>query len=111
MSTSRSDRMMRFGILALAALYVIALSFGVALAQGGSSSGDAAAAGAGLLVTLISGVCGLIMFVIDVALAVWVYQDANKRASNGCLWAIVSWFLFPIGAILYILLRPKSTIA
>src|SRR5262249_37025912 len=110
MSLPRSEKMVRIGVFILAALYVAALSFGVALAQGGSSAGNAAAAGASLAVSLVSAVCGLVIFVAAIGLTVWVYQDANKRGTNGCLWALVSWFIFPIGTILYILLRPKTTL-
>lgn len=105
MSQWRSEKALRLAAFVLIALAFASLSFGVALAQGGNN------AGAGLFSTTISLACSVIFFVVDLILLVWVYQDANKRGTNGCLWAIVVFFLSWIGLILYILLRPKNTIA
>ena len=53
----------------------------------------------GLLVSLL-------FFLIWVALAYWVYKDANKRnMDNAILWAAITFLLGLIGLVIYLLVR------
>lgn len=47
----------------------------------------------------------LIWFVIWMAVAYFVYKDANARGMSGGLWAIVVFFLGIVGIIIYVLVR------
>jgi hypothetical protein len=96
---TRSDKSLRLILLSLIAMLLLAAPMGAAFAQ----DDDGGVAGAALTL-----VCAGILFLVNIAILVWVYQDANKRGTNGCLWAIVVFFLGLIGLILYILLRPKQ---
>lgn len=48
----------------------------------------------------------LILFVIWIILAIWVYKDAQKRGSSGALWLIIVIFTGIIGLIIWLVVRP-----
>jgi hypothetical protein len=49
---------------------------------------------------------GLISLIITVLVAVWVYNDSEKRAGgNSILWALGSFFCCPIVPIIYLIVR------
>ena len=48
---------------------------------------------------------GLITFVIEIALAVYVYRDAKRRNMNAIFWSIVAFFLSFVGILIYVLMR------
>jgi len=50
----------------------------------------------------------LVIFVIWILLAVWVYKDAKKRGENAVLWLLVVLLTGIIGLIIYLLVRPKE---
>jgi hypothetical protein len=63
--------------------------------------------------SIISGVGGLCCVVIWLGvvggLAYWVYTDATSRGANGVLWALITFFgCFPIGLIVYFVVRPEK---
>ncbi len=66
---------------------------------------DAAAAGA------LAALCGgfilipIILFIVSILLAVWVYKDAEKRGMGGVLWLIVVIITGIIGLIIYLIVR------
>ena len=79
-----------------------------AMAQRRSDGEDAAAAGCAAL-------CGSILlvpialFVIHIALLVWVARDAKARSLNdSVVWMILVLFTGVVGLIIYILSRPKG---
>ncbi len=37
----------------------------------------------------------------------WVYEDANTHGKTGSLWLLIVWFTWPIGLLVYYLLRNK----
>lgn len=47
-----------------------------------------------------------IPFIIGLLIAIWVYKDAEKRGKSGALWLIIVWFTFPIGLIIWLVVRP-----
>jgi hypothetical protein len=48
----------------------------------------------------------LISLVINIIVAVWVYNDAEKRsAGNSILWGLGSFFCCPIVPIIYLIVR------
>ncbi len=49
---------------------------------------------------------GVIGFVIQLVLAIWVYGDANNRGENGTLWLIVFLVGGIIGLIIWLIVRP-----
>jgi len=48
----------------------------------------------------------LIFFIIAIALAVWVYKDAEKRDESGALWLIIVLLTGIIGLIIWLIVRP-----
>ncbi len=50
----------------------------------------------------------LVIFIIWILLAVWVYKDAKKRGENAVLWLLVVLLTGIIGLIIYLLVRPKE---
>lgn len=67
------------------------------------TSEEEAAFGLGLA---ICGVIVLIWFIIFIAIAIWVYKDAEKRGSSGALWLILVILLGIIGIIIWLIVRP-----
>ena len=61
----------------------------------------------GAEVILIGGLLvSLLVFLVWVALAYWVYQDANKRnMDNAVLWAAITFLLGLIGLVIYLVVR------
>lgn len=55
-------------------------------------------------------VCGVIVviWIVWLVLAIWVYKDAKKRGMNGILWALIVFFLGIIGLIIYLLVRSSN---
>ena len=48
----------------------------------------------------------LLFFLVWVALAYWVYKDANKRnMDNAILWAAITFLLGLIGLVIYLIVR------
>lgn len=48
----------------------------------------------------------LVGFVVVVGLSYWVYRDATRRnMDNALLWALVAFFVGPLGIIIYLLVR------
>jgi len=94
-------RLIRAGLIAC----LVILSM---IAVGSSAYGDDAAFGA--LACLGGTLCILpiIWIVIAIALAVWVYRDAESRGESGVLWLIICALLGIIGFIIWLLVRPKE---
>ena len=61
----------------------------------------------GAEVILIGGLLvSLLFFLVWVALAYWVYKDANKRnMDNAILWAAITFLLGLIGLVIYLIVR------
>lgn len=51
--------------------------------------------------------CGVIL-VINIALLVWVWNDANNRGSNGIVWSIIVLIFGVLGLLLYFIARPQG---
>jgi hypothetical protein len=68
----------------------------------------AAEAAAGGFLCLSGALCILpiIMLIIWIIIAVWVYKDAEKRGSNGILWVIIILITGIIGLIIWLVIRP-----
>ncbi|MEP6685972.1 MAG: hypothetical protein ABJB22_04275 [Verrucomicrobiota bacterium] len=93
------------------------LSAAVVLAQDATATPEdaaspSAAAAAGLAA------CGmgmllfpLIILAVNIALMIWVGKDAKARGmDNHVLWMVLTFFLGILGWIIYLLVRPKTTI-
>jgi len=48
----------------------------------------------------------LVIFIIWIVLAIWVYKDAEKRDSSGALWLIIVIITGIIGLIIWLIVRP-----
>lgn len=48
----------------------------------------------------------IIMFIIWIILAIWVYKDAEKRGKSGALWLIIVIITGIIGLIIWLVIRP-----
>jgi len=50
-------------------------------------------------------ICPIIYFVIWIAVAIWVYRDAEERGMSGALWLIIVILINIIGLIVYLVVR------
>ena len=50
----------------------------------------------------------ILSFLIAVAVAYWVYTDAEKRGMNAILWAVLTFFCCPITVIVYLIMRSQT---
>ncbi len=48
----------------------------------------------------------LVMLIIGILLAIWVYKDAKKRGSSGALWLLIVIITGIIGLIIWLVVRP-----
>ena len=64
---------------------------------------DTAWFGMGLAVCLLF---VLIWFIVFIAIAIWVYKDAERRGKSGALWLIIVILLGLIGIIIWLIVRP-----
>ena len=53
-------------------------------------------------------ICGLIIviWIVFILIAIWVYKDAEKRGSSGVLWLIIVILTGIIGIIIWLIVRP-----
>lgn len=51
---------------------------------------------------------GFAMLALLAISVVWVYRDAEQREGTGCLWSLLVFISWPIGLLLYTLLRRKA---
>ena len=54
---------------------------------------------------LIIGIC-IVVFIIFILIAIWVYRDAEKRGSSGVLWLLIVLLTQIIGLIIWLVVRP-----
>jgi len=47
----------------------------------------------------------IIVFILYISIAVWIYKDAESRGMSGILWVMVVFLLGLIGLIIYLLVR------
>ncbi len=57
------------------------------------------------LFALIPFIIMIVWCVIAIALAIWVYKDAEERGMEGALWLIIVLLLGIIGLIIYLIVR------
>jgi Na+/H+-dicarboxylate symporter len=50
----------------------------------------------------------LVIFIIWIVLAIWVYKDAERRGSSGALWLIIVIITGIIGLIIWLIVRPPE---
>lgn len=103
----------KFLLIALACVVLsIAISTGATAADDYDwESWDETGADEGLLGGLmcLSGaacILPVIMFIIWIVLAIWVYKDAEKRGKSGALWLIIVIITGIIGLIIWLVIRP-----
>ena len=48
----------------------------------------------------------IILLIIGILIAIWVYRDAEKRGSSGVLWLIICLLTGIIGLIIWLVVRP-----
>lgn len=51
---------------------------------------------------------GLVMIVVSIALALWVYQDAQRRGDNAVLWLVIVLLTGIIGLVIWLIVRPPE---
>jgi len=93
----------------LMAVVIGALFFGTMGVNAAESYSDTGgdigllALGAGMIV------CGIVLWIIWIILAIWAYKDAKKRGMSApIVWFLVVFFLGIIGLIIYLIVRPKE---
>jgi hypothetical protein len=52
--------------------------------------------------------CAGMFFVFQILSTFWAFRDAQRRGVGGCLIALLVFFTWPLGLVLWVLLRPKS---
>lgn len=52
-------------------------------------------------------ILALFFFFVFVYSLAWVYEDANARGKTGGAWLLIVWFTWPVGLLVYYLLRNK----
>ncbi|MBU4256282.1 MAG: hypothetical protein KKB04_03365, partial [Candidatus Thermoplasmatota archaeon] len=52
----------------------------------------------------------IIMLIISIAIAIWVYKDAEKRGKSGALWLVIVVLTSIIGLIIWFVVRPKEIV-
>ena len=52
----------------------------------------------------------IVIFIIFILIAIWVYKDAEKRGMSGVLWLIIVILLGIIGLIIYLVVRSSHPI-
>lgn len=50
----------------------------------------------------------VMLFVVSLAIAIWMYRDAERRGKNGELWLIIELLLPIIGLIIWLVVRPPT---
>ena len=50
----------------------------------------------------------VVLFIIWIIIAVWVYKDAKARGENAVLWLLIVLILGIIGLIIWLIVRPKE---
>jgi len=105
------DNSKKFAIMALACIVLSVAVAAVASAQYDDYYGDTPMDdwGAALGLGALSGLCCFfifIPFIIGLLIAIWVYKDAEKRGKSGVLWLLLVWLTFPIGLIIWLVVRP-----
>lgn len=62
----------------------------------------------GTILVVFGVLLGFAMLVLLAISVVWVYRDAEQREGTGCLWSLLVFISWPIGLLLYALLRRKT---
>jgi len=57
-----------------------------------------------LLILIVAGI--FLWLVAGAVIASWVYKDSQKKQMKSAFWAIISFFLVPIGLVIYLIARP-----
>ena len=52
----------------------------------------------------------IIMWIVFIAIAIWVYKDAEKRGKSGALWLVIVVLTGIIGLIIWFVVRPKEIV-
>ena len=94
----------KMAAVGLAIGLALILMIGIGSAQPYGDPYDGAGACIGGMMCII----GVVWLIIAIALAVWVYKDAEARGENGVLWLIVVILLGLIGLIIWLIARPKE---
>jgi len=50
----------------------------------------------------------VVMFIIWIAIGVWMYRDAEKRGKSGALWLIIGLLFGILGLIIWLIVRPSE---
>lgn len=53
-------------------------------------------------------IVALFFFFLFMYSLAWVYEDANAHGKTGGLWLLIVWFTWPVGVLVYYLLRNKT---
>jgi len=48
----------------------------------------------------------VVIFIVYLVIAIWVYKDAKKRKENAALWALIVFITPLVGIILWMIMRP-----
>ena len=50
----------------------------------------------------------VVLFIINIAIMVWMYKDAEKRGKSGALWLIIELIAPILGLIIWLIVRPPE---
>ena len=78
----------------------------VAISASASAADASDAAGWALFGLGLLCIIPIIIFIIGILIAIWVYRDAEKRGSSGVLWLIIVLLTSIVGLIIWLVVRP-----
>ena len=92
--------------LALAGIVLTLFTSMTAIAQYGNEWPDTTTADEVAFFGGAMCIFAVVMLVIGILIAIWVYKDAEKRGSSGALWLVIVIFTGIIGLIIWLVVRP-----
>lgn len=62
----------------------------------------------GNVLTAVAALAGIGLLVLFVVSLIWIYNDAESHGKTGCLWLLLVWITWPLGALAYLVLRDRK---
>ena len=62
----------------------------------------------GNLLAIVASLTGVGLLALFVVSLVWIYNDAEAHGKTGCLWLLIVWITWPLGALAYLALRDRK---
>ena len=63
--------------------------------------------GFGNVMVVVVSLMAIGLLVLYVGSLAWIYRDSEARSKTGCLWLLIVYVTWPLGALAYLLLRDR----